>query len=140
METRSPKGCGKIYDTIIRSQRQIKRFGSVHPAGGLGFGFYCYGQRGPIGPIVSAANRKHRRHGPGARPGNLMDSRRCFLRSCLRSQRCQRSWEGGRDFRGRARGGAVAGGQRPLAAYSYSPSNPGRLQKAQRNKTRLNRM
>lgn len=137
METRSPKGCGKIYDTIIRSQRQIKRFGSVHPAGGLGFGFYCYGQRGPI---VSAANRKHRRRGPGAGPGNLMDSRRCFLRSCLRSQRCQRSWEGGRDFRGRARGGRWLGDRDLWQLILTLSSNPGRLQKAQRNKTRLNRM
>lgn len=49
-------------------------------------------------------NRKHLGFQLGAGPENLMDSGRCFLRSCLRSQRCHRSWEGGRDFRGRAWG------------------------------------
>lgn len=54
-------------------------------------------------------NRKHLGLELGAGPGNLMDSRRCFLRSCLRSQRCHRSWEGGRAFRWRARSGRGGG-------------------------------
>jgi len=44
-----------MYDTIIRSQRQIKRFGSVNPAGGLGFRFYRYRQQGSI---INATQQK----------------------------------------------------------------------------------
>jgi len=95
-----------MYDTIIRSQRQIKRFGSVNPAGGLGFRFYRYRQQGSI---INATQQKALGTSVGAGPGNLMDSGRCFLRSCLRSQRCHRSWEGGRDFTGRAWGGGWLG-------------------------------
>lgn len=44
----SPKGCGKIYNTIIRSQRQNKRFRTLNPAEDLGFKLYCYCKKGSI--------------------------------------------------------------------------------------------
>lgn len=46
--TMLPKGCGKIYDTIIRSQRQIKRFGTWNPVGDLGFRFCCCCEQGSV--------------------------------------------------------------------------------------------
>lgn len=125
----SPKGCGKICDTIIRSQRQMKRLGDVNLTGGLWGGGRVSGIQGLSTAIASEGqlsmplNGKHLGLELGAGPGNLMGSGRCFLRSCLRSQRCQRSWEGGKDFRGRA------GENRPLAAYSFSHPTQGGCKK-----------
>lgn len=68
----SPKGCGKIYNTIIRSQRQIKRFRTLNPAEDLGSKFYCYHKKGSIS---KATQHKALAALVGGWPGNLINGR-----------------------------------------------------------------
>lgn len=68
----SPKGCGKIYNTIIRSQRQIKRFRTLNPAEDLGSKFYCYCKKGSIS---NATQHKALATLVGGWPGNLINGR-----------------------------------------------------------------
>lgn len=68
----SPKGCGEIYNTIIRSQRQIKRFRTLNPAEDLGFKFYCHCKKGSI---INATQHKALATLAGGWPGNMMNGR-----------------------------------------------------------------
>lgn len=117
--TMLPKGCGKIYDTIIRSQRQIKRFGTWNPVGDLGFRFCCCCEQGSV---IRAIRQKA-----------LATAAAAGLEGWRMGGGCLRSWEGGKNFRWKAR--EQAGEKRPWTAYPYSLlSNPGRLQKSRGEK------
>lgn len=62
----------KIHDTIIRHQKQIKRFGTLNPARDLGFRFSCYCKKGSI---INATQQKVIVTSVGGWPGNLVNGR-----------------------------------------------------------------
>lgn len=67
-----PKGCGKVATTIIRGQRQIKRFRTFNPMEDLGFRLYCCYKEGSI---LKATHHKALVTSVGGWPGDLMNGK-----------------------------------------------------------------